>query len=257
VYHGMRNLIVALALSLALAACGAKNPVIFDSDTLRVTRLSSGGANVYIVDRSDKRLMIDSGNPGDEQVFENLMLEQDISPASIDYLILTHAHLDHAGTAAYFQEKWDIPVIGGSGDQPMLDREGQDDICPTGLLAELIRWMGKGRRYESLQLDIPIENEFDLAQLGIAGSILPLPGHTPGSLVITFDDQVFVGDLIRGSISGAAEPATHFFMCDLAENRARIRELLDHQELRQWHPGHMGSFETEAVRDYLAGQTVP
>jgi hydroxyacylglutathione hydrolase len=117
--------------------------------------------------------------------------------------------------------------------------------------------MGKGRRYESLQLDIPIENEFDLAQLGIAGSILPLPGHTPGSLVITFDDQVFVGDLIRGSISGAAEPATHFFMCDLAENRARIRELLDHQELRRWHPGHMASFSVQSVRDYLAGQTVP
>lgn len=248
---GALALIGIITISTALLGCGAKDPVLVDSDTLRVTLLSSGGANVYIVDRSGKRLMIDSGNPGDEQVFESLMQEQGISPDSIDYLILTHAHLDHAGTAAHFQEKWAIPVIGGNADQPMLDREGQADICPTGLLAELIRWMGKGRRYRSLQLDIPIEGEFDLAELGIEGKILPLPGHTPGSLVITFDNQAFVGDLIRGSITSDEQPATHFFMCDLVENRARIRQLLDEAKIQRWHPGHMGGFNVEAVRDYL------
>jgi hydroxyacylglutathione hydrolase len=249
--------LMVLIISTTLVSCGAKDPVLVDSDTLRVTLLSSGGANVYIVDRNDKRIMIDSGNPGDELVFENMMQEQGIAPDSIDYLILTHAHLDHAGTAAHFQEKWGIPVIGGSGDQPMLDREGQADICPTSLLAELIRWMGKGRRYRSLQLDIPIEDngEFDMAELGINGKILPLPGHTEGSLVITFDDQVFVGDLIRGSLTGAEEPATHFFMCDLADNRARIGELLSKPELQRWHPGHMGSFDVDAVRTYLAAAT--
>jgi hydroxyacylglutathione hydrolase len=248
---------LAITIALVLTACSSEDPVLVESDTLRVTLLSSGGANVYIVDRNDKRLMIDSGNPGDEQVFENLMREQGISPDTIDYLILTHAHMDHAGTAAYFQEQWGIVVIGGGGDQAMLDREGQDDICPTGLLARVIRWMNEGKRYNSLQLDIPIEDEFDLAELGIEGTILPLPGHTPGSLVITFDDRVFVGDLIRGSLTGAAEPATHFFMCDLAENRVRIRELLDYQELQWWYPGHMGAFEVEAVRDYLATQLDP
>lgn len=248
-------LICIIVISTVLVACGAKDPVLIDSDTLRVTLLSSRGANVYIVDRNDKRLMIDSGNPGDEQVFETMMQEHGIAPDSIDYLILTHAHLDHAGTAAYFQEKWGIPVIGGNDDQAMLDREGQADICPTGLMAELIRWMGKGRRYQSLQLDIPITDEFDLAELGIDGKILPLPGHTPGSLVVIFDDQVFVGDLVRGSLTGAEEPATHFFMCDLAENRARISELLDKPELQRWHPGHLGSFNVDAVRAYLEAAT--
>ncbi len=186
---------MAIVVSTVLVACGTKEPVLVDSDILRVTLLSSGGANIYIVDRNDKRIMIDSGNPGDERLFETLMQEQGISPDSIDYLILTHAHLDHAGTAAHFQEKWRIPVTGGSGDQPMLDREGQADICPTGLLAELIRWMGKGRRYPSLQLDIPIESEFDMNEQGIDGNILPLPGHTEGSLVITFDEQVFFSNL--------------------------------------------------------------
>jgi len=249
--------IAAIAVSLALVGCGGKTPILLDGDALRITLLSSGGANVYIVDRGGKRLMIDSGNPGDELAFEQLMQEQGIAPESIDYLILTHAHLDHAGTAAYFQEKWSIPVIGASADQPLLDRQGQSNLCPTGTLAKLIRWTTRGKRYQSLQLDISIDEKFDMAELGLEGEILPLPGHTPGSLVISFDDQVFVGDLVRGSLTGAAEPATHFFMCDLAENRANIRALLDHRELRRWHPGHLASFDVDAVRDYLAGQPSP
>lgn len=248
------QLIVALTFSTTLTGCGAKAPVLFESETLRITLLSVGGANVYIVDRSGKRIMIDSGNPGDEQVFETMMQEQGISPDSIDYLILTHAHIDHAGTAAYFQKKWGIPVIGGRDEQPLLDREGQADICPTGLLAELIRWIGEGRRYPSLQLDIPIEAEMDLAEFGIDGRILPLSGHTPGSLVITFDDQAFVGDLIRGSLISDGQAATHFFMCDLAENRKRIGQLLEYQQLQLWHPGHMGSFNIDAARDYLESE---
>lgn len=248
------QLVVAFTISATLIGCGAKNPILFESETLRITLLSVGGANVYIVDRSGKRIMIDSGNPGDELVFETMMLEQGISPDSIDYLILTHAHLDHAGAAAYFQEKWGIPVIGGRDDQPLLDKEGLADICPTGLLAELIRWIGEGRRYPSLQLDIAIESEMDMAELDIVGRILPLPGHTPGSLVITFDDQAFVGDLIRGSLVSEGQPATHFFMCDLAENRERIGQLLEYPQLQRWHPGHMGSFNIGAAREYLESE---
>jgi hydroxyacylglutathione hydrolase len=248
------NLFAIMAICIVLGGCGTKNPVLHDSDTLRVTLLSSGGANVYIVDRSGKRLMIDSGNPGDEQIFEALMLEQGISPDTIDYLILTHAHMDHAGTAAHFQEQWGITVIGGRADQSILDRQGQDDICPTSFLARVIQWMNEGKRYQKLQLDIPIEDNFDLGELGIEGTILPLPGHTPGSLVVAFDDQVFVGDLIRGSLAAAEEAATHFFMCDLAENRTRIRGLLEHRDLQRWHPGHMGAFDVDAVHDYLATQ---
>ncbi len=76
-----------MLVAAALISCGAKDPVLVDSDTLRVTLLSKGGANVYIVNRNDKRIMIDSGNPGDELVFETMMQEQGISPDSIDYLI--------------------------------------------------------------------------------------------------------------------------------------------------------------------------
>ena len=60
----------------------------------------------------------------------------------------------------------------------------------------------------------------------IPGAIVPLPGHTPGSLVVTIAGAAFVGDLFRGGIVGS--PAeVHFYMCDLDDNHRDVRTLLD------------------------------
>ncbi len=225
--------------------------VVFESDTLRIRAFEIQGANVFIVDRSGKRLMIDAGNPGDGPAYAEMMRERGIAPESIDYLILTHGHIDHAGTAAFFQKSWGIKVLGGCSDQPMIDSGGRDDVCPTDATARLILWVGGDRTYPTFQLDQPLDGDFDLNTLGIEGKILHWPGHTPGSLLVAFDDQVFVGDLIRGGLLFRERPTTHFFMCDLAENRAQIQKLLSRTELRRWYPGHMGPFDADAVRDYV------
>jgi glyoxylase-like metal-dependent hydrolase (beta-lactamase superfamily II) len=234
------------------AGCGSDSgAVLFESDDLRITSVGVWSANVFIVDRNGKRLMIDAANPGDEEEIEKRMRSQGIDPASIDYLILTHGHLDHGGTAAYFQKTYGIEVIGGEGDAPMTLRGGLDDVCPTSTLAKLILWMGSGRTYPSFEIDIPVADDFDLASLGIGGRILHWPGHTPGSVLIAFDDQVFVGDLIRGGILAPETPATHFFMCDLADNREKIRRLVEMPEFERWYPGHFGPLTPQSVREYL------
>lgn len=249
-----RHLRAAALISLILLSAGCSSDpgaVLFESDDLRITSVGVWGANVFIVDRNGRRLMIDAANPGDEQEIEKRMRAQDIDPASIDYLILTHGHLDHGGTAAYFQKTYGIEVIGGEGDVPMTLRGGRDDVCPTGMLARLILWIGAGRTYPSFAIDIPIAGDFDLASFGIDGRILHWPGHTPGSVLIVFDDQVFVGDLIRGGILANETPVTHFFMCDLADNREKIRRLVDMPEFKRWYPGHFGPLTPQSVRAYL------
>ena len=70
-------------------------------------------------------------------------------------------------------------------------------------------------------------------------------------MIAIIGDQAFVGDLIRGGILNSTRPETHFFMCDLDENRQRIQEVLNHPEVVQWNPGHMGPFSPDAVRAYL------
>ena len=246
---------VLAILSAAITGCsGDRASIIEDSDVRRIVRLDVASANVYVIEENDRRLMIDAGNPGDEDRYEALMREVGIDPATIDYAILTHGHIDHAGTAASFQERHGIRLIGGADDQAMIDAGGGVDYCPTSMTARFIRMTLEGSRYPVFKLDRAIEMDgaaVDLAELGMSGRILPHPGHTPGSMVILIGRHAFVGDLIRGGIVASETPTTHFFMCDLEENRRRIGEILELDGIEQWHPGHFGSFPAEAVRAYL------
>ncbi len=247
----MRWFTLVALVSLWVGGCGGGTGVVFEDDDLRVTAVSVGAANVFVVDRDGARVMIDSGNPGDEEQIESNMRAHGIEPSSIDYLILTHGHVDHGGTAAYFQRERGVKVIGGRADAPMMQRGGRDQVCPTSTLARVIRWFRSGMSYPSFELDIPIDGDFDLGVLEIDGRIRHWPGHTPGSLVVEFDDQLFVGDLIRGGILARETPATHFFMCDLDDNRKKIRALAEIDGIRRWYPGHFGPLGVEAVRAYL------
>ena len=210
--HFARFAWVVAILSAAMTGCsGDRASIIEDSDARRIFRFDVASANVYVIEENDHRLMIDAGNPGDEDRYEALMREVGIDPATIDYAILTHGHIDHAGTAASFQERYGIQMIGGADDQEMIDAGGDVDLCPTSMTARFVRMTLEGSRYPVFKLDHAIEMDgavVDLAELGMSGKILPHPGHTPGSLVILIGRHAFVGDLIRGGMVTNETPAT-------------------------------------------------
>jgi len=217
---------------------------------LIVTTITVNNAKIYILDRDGKRIMIDSGNPGDENKIEGYMREAGIEPATIDYLILTHGHLDHIGTAAYFQSQYSLKVIGGRGDSAMFSQGKQQPLCSTSLLAKAIDLSLQGKTYPLLDADILIDTAYDMEVLGIDGDIIPMPGHTLGTLLVSFDDIIFVGDLIRGELIRQTTPNRHFFMCDLADNDLDINTVLDMKQYTRWYPGHFGSLLAADVAGY-------
>ncbi|MGE3143776.1 MAG: MBL fold metallo-hydrolase [Hyphomonadaceae bacterium] len=110
---------------------------------------------------------------------------------TLEKILLTHGHLDHAGAAAELAADFGVPVEGPHRDEKwLLDSLGEDS-AKYGLEGRPVtpdRWLSDG----------------DQVTLGaVIFDVVHCPGHTPGHVV--FVDKVgrfaFVGDvLFQGSI---------------------------------------------------------
>lgn len=214
----------------------------------QVYTIKTTASNIYVVSFDKTLLMIDCGNVGDSLKIERKMRRQGIEPSEIDFLLLSHGHLDHAGNAAYFQRKYGVQLIGSAYDNHMFHSGINSEICPTNTMAKVIEKAFKGLQYESFELDIKVDSLLNLETLGMKGSVWILPGHTPGSVVYLLDDNAFVGDLIRGQPIRPKHPVRHYYMCDEHDNDLDIQWLLDKPGIRTWYPGHFGSLSTDKVR---------
>ena len=134
----------------------------------------------------------------------------------------------------------------------MLADGGLCDVCPTGWLARQRVEKDLAARYAGFEADVLVDAALDLGALaGVPGRVIPMAGHTPGSLVVVAGDAAFVGDLFRGEIVGSGAE-THFYMCDLEDNRRDIRALLDdYPEVKTFFTGHFGPVDREDVEAYL------
>ena len=223
-----------------------------ENQDIKVTQLSVDFANIYIIERDDKIFMIDSGNPGHEKRIEALLDKQGINPNEIDYLILTHGHLDHSGTASYFSEHYGIKTIGHVGDNNSFSLGERDETCPTSSMSAFMKSLKSQVKITPFIVDKLIDTELDLSEFGVHGKIIPWPGHTKGSVIVQFDSYVFVGDLIAGEIFNPTQPMTHFFMCDLEDNKKKINTLLQRPDIETWYLGHFGPLAPVDVTRFMS-----
>ena len=136
---------------------------------------------------TDEGAVIDPG--GD---LDRILAEADKHNVELKQILLTHAHIDHAGGTAELARKRGLPIIGPHrGDKFWIDG-----------LAEQGRMFGFDRA-ESFEPDRWLD-EGDRVRVGdVELEVRHCPGHTPGHVVFfsPADRLAFVGDvLFQGSI---------------------------------------------------------
>ncbi|KAJ1984231.1 endoribonuclease ysh1 [Dimargaris verticillata] len=79
-----------------------------DSDVLTILPLGAGnevGRSCIVIEYKNKKIMLDAGIHPGKAGLNALPFFDEIDPAEIDVLLVTHFHLDHAGSVPYFMEK--------------------------------------------------------------------------------------------------------------------------------------------------------
>ena len=242
----------ALAL---LTGCATSHSVTTLADGISVHTFRRDYTNAHVVSRGEAFFMVDSGLEANAPALADDLRREGFEPARLRAIILTHGHADHAGGAAWFRRQFGTRVIAGEADVPILAAGANDHLCPTSDRARDRVAADQAARFTPFAPDVTVGTEVALERLiGIAGTVTPLPGHTPGSLVVTIPGAALVGDLFRGAIAGSSAEV-HFYMCDLEDNRGDVRVLLEQlaPTATRFFTGHFGPVSRDAVAERFAG----
>ncbi|MFC4990845.1 MBL fold metallo-hydrolase [Rubritalea tangerina] len=87
--------------------CAHTNTMFFQN----LARQNDIGANCYLLETSDSNIVLDSGMHPKEEGIDALPAHHELPPHSVDAIVLSHAHLDHAGTIpVLMRDQQDAPL---------------------------------------------------------------------------------------------------------------------------------------------------
>ncbi len=227
-----------------------------DLQIVRIGILPLGMVNSHLVRGAGGCVLVDAGLPGSESKIEKALRRHGLSFEDIRLIVVTHAHVDHAGSAALLRELSGAPIVAHEGDAKHFSRNTPMTFCPTGrfgrlfLKAPLIH-----EPYRGFAPDILLSNgdTLDLSRHGIPGTVRPTPGHTAGSISVELPTgDALVGDLAAsGILLGGIVRTDHAirppFEDDPRAVGLALQRLLD-SGMERFHLGHGGPLDAREVR---------
>jgi len=229
--------------------------------TETVVQINIGQVNVFLVRGAAGCILVDAGNPDQADVILERLASYGVAPGDVRLILITHGHIDHFGSAAALRERTDAPVAVHALDADDLRQVANEQDSPQqggGLVTFLMRTPFLRRilgldRLSPCEPDILLEGaESRLDEYGVAGRVILTPGHTHGSVSVLLDSgEAIVGDMVMGKLMGLIRrPGPPLIACDLEQNRASIRRLLDLAP-HTVYVGHGGPFSAEAVSRFI------
>lgn len=153
-------------------------------------------------------MLIDAGFPGSRAEVLASLDRLGFGPADLRAILLTHAHIDHLGTAIWFAATHGTPVYCHPGEVGHAKREYLQQVSPVALATQAwqprwLKWSWEVARKGGLvRAGIPSTRALtDEIATTLPGRpvALPTPGHTGGHCSYIVDGVLIAGDaLITG-----------------------------------------------------------
>jgi hydroxyacylglutathione hydrolase len=197
-------------------------------DGIKVHPLHLGPSIAYLIESESGLVLVDAGMPKLDKII--LAYLKKIGRDDLKLIYITHAHLDHYGSAEALRE--------ATGAQITV-HEADADVMTAGKTR-----LGAFRDWETLSEfalptvedwlavlkptppDFVVEDGDRLDEFGIDAYVVHTPGHTPGSSVLMLNDRyAFAGDLVSGTGSPHPQSTYAYDWDQLADSLKRVQSL--------------------------------
>ena len=133
--------------------------------------------SAVLVVTPDGALLIDGGMPQAANMLLANMFKVGVAPSQLRWLLVSHAHADHAGPVAALKRATGARIVANAESAAMLARGGTDDIH-----------FGDDITFPPAQVDRYLQDEevVEVGAMRLTGHFTP--GHTPGSTSWTWTD---------------------------------------------------------------------
>lgn len=218
---------------------------------IKMITYRAGFTNIFFLFNGQTGILVDTGSRGEANKIQKWLMRSGYGIEQINYIFLTHAHYDHAGSAA------DLKKI--SGSKVIIQKEAlkylQNGFKPiprgTTPMFKLISKMGKMREsierkvgsYPPLEADIEFDDKMDLNPMGFDAKIIHTPGHTSGSSSLVFGDRALVGDCMF-NMRGTIYPG-------FADDEETLKTTWQHiltWDVKWFYPAHGKRFSMDKLR---------
>lgn len=222
-------------------------------------RLNMGLNSSFLLKYPEGYFLIDTAFPNDYNKLKEKINSIPVEITDINYILITHYHHDHSGSAAMLREDANATIIAhenalpwlAKGDGTVLTRWVNLRIKIIFSLNEFFSKSVKNTSFPPVIIendDIVISEDDDiLRDIGISGKILCAPGHTNDSISIVLDDgRAFIGDI---AIDFPKFLGT-YYRAVLIENEAQMlkswQKIID-AGAKTIYPAHGPSFKVEGL----------
>lgn len=218
--------------------------------------LPFGMVHCHLVVGTTGCLLVDTGTPGSEEKIERALKRIGRGFHDVNLIVITHAHTDHAGSAARLRELTGAPILAHAADLDYYERRKEMTYCVAHWWGRLFLRSGlPGEPYLPFTPDILLHDSasFDLSVYGIEGRARHTPGHTAGSVSVELSSgDALVGDLLAsgvflGGIMRKGHAMRPPFEDDPKTVSAELTGMVD-AGMQRFYMGHGGPLAAEEVR---------
>ncbi len=206
------------------------------NQSLHEIYLGRFGIKAFLLEASDGSLiLVDTGLPNSEQKIIKYINSIGKSVNDIKYILITHAHVDHMGSAATLKKMSNamlgvnekgIKFMDGTGGLQLPQTKNIKDL-KTKLLMVAGRVMTRAMKPKFVKPDMILKEGVFPEQMHLNAKILETPGHTPDSISIYLPDSntIIVGDTLFGKSDKLVLPQIYDDYIALLGSVKKIRDL--------------------------------